>query len=147
MVTKPTNMRADVVTVILQHSGKILILKRSGKVRTMKFLWAGISGYMEKETPLKRALNEIREETGLTKESVKLAVAGHTTEVVEPGKPGVTWIVHPFLFDANTFLISIDWEHEEYKWIEPKDIDKYMSVPGLKDVVNQLIQQSKGGTK
>lgn len=143
MVTEPTNIRAEVVTVILQHNGKILILKRSGKVRTMKFLWAGISGYIEKETPLERALNEIREETGLTKESLKLALVGQPIEVVEPGRPRVTWIVHPFLFDTNSILISMDWEHEEYKWIAPREIDKYRTVPRLKDVVNQLIQQSE----
>jgi 8-oxo-dGTP pyrophosphatase MutT (NUDIX family) len=145
MVTEPTNIRADVVTVILQHYGKILILKRSGKVKTMKFMWAGISGYIEKETPLERALNEIKEETGLTKASVKLALAGQPIEVVEPGKPGLTWIVHPFLFDTSTILIRLDWEHEEYKWIRPKDLDKYRTVPRLKDVVNELIQRSKLG--
>lgn len=145
MVTEPTNIRTNVVTVILQHNEKILILKRSGKVRTMKFLWAGISGYIEKETPLERALHEIREETGLARESVKLALVGRPIEVVEPGKPGVTWIVHPFLFDANTILIRMDWEHEEYRWIAPKDIDTYMTVPRLKDVVNRLIQKSKPG--
>ena len=145
MATEPTAIRADVVTVILRHDGKILILKRGGKARTMKFLWAGISGYIEKETPLERALIEVKEETGLTKASVKLAHVGQPLEVVESGKAGVTWIVHPFLFDANTILIRMDWEHEEFKWIMPKDLDNYRTVPRLKDVVNELIQQSKLG--
>ncbi len=54
-------MRATkIVTSFIKDEQKILILKRSDKVKTMKGLWAGISGIIEKnETPLARAKIEI----------------------------------------------------------------------------------------
>jgi 8-oxo-dGTP pyrophosphatase MutT (NUDIX family) len=133
---KPTT--TNIVTAILQHGEKILILKRSKKVRTMRMMWAGISGYIEDETPLERALKEIKEETGLTNDSVVLVHIGQPIEAVEPSMPWLTWIVHPFLFYSNTVLIKIDWEHEEYKWITPEEIVKYRTVPRLRDVVDLL---------
>jgi 8-oxo-dGTP diphosphatase len=51
--------KVNVITVFLEHHKKILILKRSQKVKTMKTKWAGISGYIEHEEPVKRALKEI----------------------------------------------------------------------------------------
>ena len=45
-----------IVTTFLKNQNKILILKRSQKVKTMKGLWSGISGIIENnETPLTRA--------------------------------------------------------------------------------------------
>ncbi len=142
MVGPPTKTRANVVTVILEHDGRILILKRSGNVRTMKFLWAGISGYIENESPLERALKEIEEETGLVNESVTLVYPGQPIEAVEYSMPEVTWVIHPFLFNSKTALITMDWEHEEYRWIAPKDIVKYKTVPRLEKVVCQLIHHT-----
>ena len=64
--------RIKVVTIFLIHEGKILLLKRSTNVRTMKGMWAGISGYLENEDPLIQALKEIREESGLSESQVDL---------------------------------------------------------------------------
>ena len=55
-----------IVTSFLKNDEKILILKRSDMVKTMKGLWAGVSGIIEQgETPLVRAKIEIFEEVGL----------------------------------------------------------------------------------
>ena len=52
-----------IVTTFLKNQNKILILKRSQKVKTMKGLWSGISGIIENnEKPIKRAEIEIFEE-------------------------------------------------------------------------------------
>ena len=53
-----------IVTSFIKNSNKILILKRSNKVRSMKGLWAGVSGIIENnEKPLDRAKIEIFEES------------------------------------------------------------------------------------
>ena len=67
-------MRATkIVTSFIQDEQKILILKRSDKVKTMKGLWAGISGIIEKnESPLTRAKIEIYEEIGISEDKIKL---------------------------------------------------------------------------
>ena len=55
----------NIVTSFLKNDDQILILKRSNKVKSMKNLWAGISGIIEKDdlSPLSRAEIEIFEET------------------------------------------------------------------------------------
>ncbi len=139
MATKEFKNRVNIVTVFLEHHKKILILKRSQKVKTMKTKWGGISGYIEQEEPVKRALKEIAEETGLKNKNVTLLRIGEPLEAVESGKPEITWIVHPFLFSSNTDQIRIDWEHDEYRWINPKEIENYETVPRLEDALDSLL--------
>ncbi|MFZ0511248.1 MAG: NUDIX domain-containing protein [Candidatus Nitrosopolaris sp.] len=135
--SEPKNM-VNVITVFLEHDKKILILKRSQKVRTMKTKWGGISGYIEQEEPVKRALKEIEEETGLKNENVMLLRIGEPLEAVESNEPEITWIVHPYLFSSNTNQIRIDWEHDEYRWINPKEIINYETVPRLGDAFDRV---------
>ena len=55
----------SVATSFLTYRGKILVLKRSGKVGSYQGAWAGVSGYVEEdEQPLDTALKEVEEETG-----------------------------------------------------------------------------------
>lgn len=135
--SKPKN-RVKVITVFLEHDKKILILKRSQKVRTMKAKWGGISGYLEQEEPVKRALKEIEEETGLNNQNVKLLNVGEPLEAVQSSEPEITWIVHPYLFSSNTNQIRIDWEHDEYRWINPKELKNYETVPRLEDALDRV---------
>ena len=139
MATKEPKNRVNIITVFLEHDKKILILKRSQKVKTMKTKWGGISGYIEQEEPVRRALKEIAEETGLKNESVTLIRIGEPLEAVEFDDPKITWVVHPFLFRSNTDEIRIDWEHDEYRWINPKEIKNYETVPRLGDAFESLL--------
>ena len=129
----------NVVTVFLEHDGKILILRRSQKTKTMKSKWAGISGYIENEDPLESALNEIREETGLTSDKLKLRQIGRTLKAVESDKPGIVWIIHPFLFESSTNLINTNWEHDSYEWVFAKEIQEYETVPKLKEALDNVL--------
>ena len=64
----------NIVTSFIKNDDKILILKRSDKVKSMKCLWAGVSGIIEKNdtTPLDRAKIEIFEETGINEKEIEL---------------------------------------------------------------------------
>ena len=139
MATKEPKNRVNIITVFLEHDNKILILKRSQKVKTMKTKWGGISGYIEQEEPVNRALKEIAEETGLKNENVTLIRIGEPLEAVESADPKITWVVHPFLFRSNTDQIRIDWEHDEYRWINPKELKNYETVPRLGDALDSLL--------
>ena len=60
-------------SIIMNSEGKILIMKRSDKVRTYKGMWGVAAGYIEEdETPLETAYKEIREETGIEGEYLTL---------------------------------------------------------------------------
>lgn len=130
--------KIKVVTVFLTNQGRILILRRSDKVRTMKHKWAGISGYIEgSEDVLERAYREISEETGLTRDAVELIRIGEPLEV--PDKELDTlWIVHPHLFRTSNTNIRLDWEHDQYNWIEPDQIVNYDTVPMLKEALQRV---------
>ena len=121
-----------VVTNFLELDNKILILKRSDKVGTYKERWAGVSGYVETD-PDKQALVEIKEETGLKEEDIKLIKKGRPLEVIDEVLK-IKWIVHPYRWRIeNPKKIKIDWEHKEIRWINPQDLSKYLTVPKLED--------------
>jgi len=124
-----------VVTCFLRHKDKILILKRSDKVRTSKGKWAGVSGYVEiGERPEETAFKEIREETGI--KSPRLIRSGEPVYV----KGGdILYQIHPFLFEVDTENIKIDWEHVEYRWIRLEEMDKYDTVPRLQETLKMVL--------
>lgn len=127
-----------VVTCFLEHQKLILILRRSAKVGTYKRAWAGVSGFVETE-PLDQAYTEIREETGLFKSSIKLIQAGKPVEIIDNDLHR-KWIVHPFLFHVtDPERLKIDWEHTEFKWIKPRDLSKYKTVPGLNTALGSVL--------
>ena len=128
-----------VVTCFLKHNGNILILKRSQKVGSYQGKWAGVSGYME-NNDIEQAYAEIKEETGLDKNDIELSVKGDTLRVLDANLRR-QWIIHPFLFQVKTpDKIRIDWEHTEIKWINPVDLIKFDTVPGLKDALDRVNQ-------
>lgn len=127
-----------VVTCFLESDGKILLLRRSGQVGSYRGKWAGVSGYVE-SPPDKQALIEIREEAGLDTDDIRLLKKGESI-VINDEELGTRWIVHPFLFHVNDpEKVKIDWEHKEYEWIVPSDIDKYATVPGLRNTLERVM--------
>jgi len=106
----------------------------------MKGLWAGISGIIEgNEEPLERAKIEIFEEVGLTEDLVVLLKAAPQMEISSPQYKNHQWLVFPFLFSVKEPKIKLNWEHSEYKWIEPSEISKYRTVPTLDKVLASLL--------
>jgi len=126
-----------VVTCFLECDAEILILCRSEKVVSFQGRWAGVSGYVE-TTADEQALIEIEEETSLCREDLRLVKKGEPLEV-EDDEAGVKWVVHPYLFQIKERdKVKIDWEHQETRWINPRDIDNYKTVPMLKEALAQV---------
>ena len=130
-----------VVTCFLQFNNEILILRRSEQVGTYQGKWAGVSGYIEKSDD-DQAFREIEEETGLSKEDVKLVRKGEPLEVIDQALKR-KWVVHPYLFHIrDKDKIRIDWEHKEARWIAPQDIDRYETVPMLKETLERVYKET-----
>ncbi|MDP2917453.1 MAG: NUDIX pyrophosphatase [Dehalococcoidia bacterium] len=126
-----------VVTCFLESEKKVLILRRSGQVGTYQGRWAGVSGYIE-TAPDEQAFTEIKEEAGLDRDDVELVKKGKPL-AVEDKKLGVRWLVHPYLFHVKERAkIKLDWEHKESKWIDPAELDRYQTVPGLKEALARV---------
>ena len=126
-----------VVSCFLESDGRILLLRRSGRVGTYQGRWAAISGSIER-TADEQALTEIAEETGLGGRDIELIRRGQPLEVRDE-KLGIRWLVHPYLFRVKEReQVSIDWEHEEARWLDPKEIDNYPTVPSLKEALARV---------
>jgi predicted aconitase with swiveling domain/ADP-ribose pyrophosphatase YjhB (NUDIX family) len=126
----------EVVTSILYHNGKILILKRSDKVSTYKGKWAGVSGYREDLDPEPAAKREIIEETGIVDPRL-IRTGGHM--FLRDGKR--LWKIYLFLWEVDNENIKIDWEHTEYRWIDAEKIKNFDTVPGLDKAIRRLFNK------
>ena len=129
-----------IVTSFIKNDGKVLLLKRSDKVKTMKGLWAGVSGIIEyNEIPLNRAKIEIFEEVGLKEDQIKILKSLNEMRITSPQYKNHEWVVYPFLFTTENLEIKLNWENSDYCWINPKEITKFETVPNLDKVLFNLI--------
>ncbi len=129
-----------IVTSFIKNNDKFLILKRSKNVKTMKDLWAGISGIIEKnETPLERAKIEIFEETGIKEDQIKLLKAADEMRVGSPQYKNHEWEVFPFLFESKNPVVKLNWENSDSKWILANELKNYKTVPNLEKVLFNLL--------
>ncbi|NDB31900.1 MAG: NUDIX domain-containing protein [Nitrososphaeria archaeon] len=129
-----------IVTSFVTSQDKILILKRSDKVKSMRGLWGAVSGIIEgNEEPLHRAKVEIFEEIGVKSESIQLLKAGKDMTVSSPQYPDHQWHIFPFLFKTEKTDVLLNWENSSYRWILPDEINQYDTVPNLDEVLLNLL--------
>jgi len=129
-----------IVTSFLMNGDKILILRRSDMVKSMKGLWAGVSGIIEKdEEPLDRAKIEILEELGLVNEHIKLLNSSKQMIIESPQYKNHKWEIFPFLFETQNTEIKLNWENSEFKWINPDQLNEFNTVPDLEKILFNLI--------
>jgi len=139
---KNTNLRfTNIGTSFIKNDDRILILKRSDKVKSMKCLWAGVSGIIEKNdaTPLARAKTEILEETGINEEKIELLKANERIKIEAAQYKNHEWNIFPFLFKTKNPEIKLNWENSEFKWIKPNEIKNYETVPELEKILFSLL--------
>ena len=108
---KNNNLRfTNIVTSFIKNGDRILILKRSDKVKSMKCLWAGVSGIIEKNdtTPLARAKTEILEETGINGKEIELLKANELIKIESAQYKNHEWNIFPFLFKAKNPKIKLN---------------------------------------
>ena len=131
----------SIVTSFITNDQKILLLKRSNQVKSMKCLWAGISGIIERgdETPLSRAKIEIFEEVGIKEEELKLLKTIQQLRVVSPQYKNHKWNIFPFLFATKNMEIKLNWENSEFKWIKSTELVDYKTVPDLDKILSNLL--------
>ena len=140
-----------VVTCFLLRTGprghdEVLILRRSGRVRTYQGRWAGVSGYLEDEPAAaeQQARREIREETGLSPADAELVRTGEPFTFEDP-ELDTRWTVHPFLFRVRPgAAIAIDWEHTDARWVQPGALGRYRTVPRLREALARVYPSKQG---
>lgn len=131
----------DVVTAFLWDGQRVLLALRSRRVSTFPEHWAGISGYVESEPPLQRALVEIVEECNLAPWQVVLLRRGVPLEVPAAAIE-TTFRVHPFLFRCLAAeAVAHDWEAHELRWVDPQVLlrdELHPTVPQLRQTLQRV---------
>jgi len=89
------------------------------------------------EQPLTRATTEIQEEVGFSGNQIYLLREGEVLRAFDEGTDTV-WVIHPFLFEAKSNAVQLDWENSECKWIEPKHLPSYETVPKLREAFDRV---------
>jgi 8-oxo-dGTP pyrophosphatase MutT (NUDIX family) len=135
----------SVVTCFLVRTGEsgdeVLLLRRSDRVSTYRGLWAGVSGYLETDSPLEQAYRELSEEVGLERDDVTL-VAQAEPVTVSDESIDTRWTVHLFLFRTERpDRVRLDWEHTASSWVKPAEIGEAATVPGLAEGLRRLYER------
>ena len=131
----------NIVTSFIKNDDKVLILKRSNKVKSMKCLWAGVSGIIEKDdaTPLDRAKTEIFEETGINEKEIELLKSIEQIKIESAQYKNHEWNIFPFLFKTKNPEIKLNWENSDFNWVKPNEIKNYETVPELEKILFSLL--------
>ena len=128
----PTHVVSCFILRAESSGDRVLLVRRSERVRTYRGAWAAISGYLEPGiTPLAQAYTELREEAALDEGDVALVRQGAELTVVD-AREGLSWIVHPFLFHLLApDKLTTDWEAVERRWVSPDEMRALHTVPML----------------
>ena len=132
--------KAPVLTCFVRFEDKILLLKRSERVHTYQGKWHTVAGYIDEPKPIRqKALEELEEELDIHSEDVSGFTAGEPYEFFDEGAKK-SWIVHPVLVELkNKPVVTLDWEHTEFKWISPNEVSGYDTVPKLDESLKRVL--------
>jgi len=129
---------APVINCVVKYKDKILIVKRSNKLRLYPGYWNGISGFLDDQQSLgQKVKNELKEEIGIQPKDIVKIKLGEIFNQEEP-KYKKTWIVHPVLVKIKTDKVKLDWEAEEYKWVTVNEVKNFKLLPGFDKVIKNV---------
>lgn len=133
-----------VINCVVKFGRKVLVVKRSKKLRLYPDYWNGVSGFLDDKKSLReKVYEELREELSLIKKNVRKVVLGEIFDQEAP-EYGKTWVVHPVLVEAKTDAIKLDWEADEYRWVTIAEAKKLRLLPGFKQVLENISFAHKG---
>lgn len=137
--------RVPVLVCFVECKGKVLLLKRSSKVRSYPGKWCAVAGLIDRARPLAELVQaELRAELGLEPEHVASLAVGEPYEYADPSLDR-SWRVHPvWVRLAGTPSIEIDWEHSDFEWVAPEAVADYDTVPMLEDSMRRAIKAALG---
>lgn len=136
--------KALVLTCFVKCQDEILILQRSNKVSTYQGKWNGVAGYIDEIVTVKeKALEELREEIGLSEKFIERIKIGEPYEI-DDKEINRIWITVPCLVELKEKPeIKLDWEHTQYKWIKPEEISKFDIVPNTDKSYENILNHNR----
>lgn len=127
--------RRPVVAVVLEWRDHVLLLKRSAQVSHDQGKWHCVTGYIETgRSAVQQAADELFEETGLRLVDLTSLEAGPVLSIRDAA--GQAWQVHTFAATTMHKRLTLNWEHETYRWVAPRRVGKFDGrVQWLDDVI------------
>ena len=108
------------IVVILNEKDELLVLKRPHFVKWAPNQWGLPGGKIEPdETPLQAAVREVREETTLEVEDLRL------------GEPVLKDPVGVYYTRKYRGSVELDFEHTDFKWASREELTKLDLAPGI----------------
>jgi 8-oxo-dGTP pyrophosphatase MutT (NUDIX family) len=113
-----------VVAVCVERCGRVALFKRSKQVAHDQGRWHCITGYVEHGvTPEQQALEELSEETGLR--AVDLTELRPGPRLTLADGQGQVWLVHTFTAVTTRRRLTMNWEHDSYRWTAPRKVARF----------------------
>jgi 8-oxo-dGTP pyrophosphatase MutT (NUDIX family) len=131
----------EVVAVIIEWRGRIALFRRSESVGHDPGRWHCITGYLESgASPEEQAFVELREETGLTRndlidfrQGAPLLLTDHEAN---------PWLVHTFTAVTRCRRLTINDEHDAFRWAAPSKISRFSNRVAWLD---QVLEAAEAG--
>lgn len=119
--------------VVILKDGNVLILKRSSTDAWMPGYYGLPGGKLNPgENPEQAASRECKEEAGLTISPSDLKLL---TKVSNDKK-------HAFYCTTEfTGEPKLDFEHDDFQWVNPKNLSNYKVVPDLPEIINAALEE------
>lgn len=117
------------IVVILNEKDELLVLKRPHFVKWAPNQWGLPGGKIEPdETPLQAAVREVREETTLEVEDLRL------------GDPDLKDPVVVYYTRKYRGSVELDFEHTDFKWASREELTKLDLAPGIFNMYSWVIE-------
>jgi 8-oxo-dGTP diphosphatase len=120
--------------IIFNQEEKILILRRSGTAPYGALTWDLPGGDLDYgENAIKGITREIKEETGLNVKELKaFDVESHVNNKRE------FWVTIAYICKTDSDNVNLSYEHNQYKWIDPKEIKELEAMDKIKRFIAKL---------
>ncbi|MFH1643576.1 MAG: NUDIX domain-containing protein [bacterium] len=141
MIIKKTNIAA----LIIDASGKLLLIKRSSLEDSMPNVWELPSGGIEKNENILTSLQrEVMEETGLTINDIEnkamlVDLEKYSFETRTGNTKNVTEHTYKIVLNMTSPIIVLSKEHSDFVWSDKKDVKTYFS--SEKDIIYKRLKR------
>ena len=125
--------------VVQRKDGKILVVKRSPKLRLYPGQWNGIGGFLDDHKSVEQKVKEeLREELGIAASAIRSFRHGAIFDA-DDTRYRKTFVVHPVLVELRRPIsVRLDWEASAYRWVAVDEVRTLDLVPSFPQVLDRL---------